>query len=119
MAKQPKDKAVTKDRLVGMKVIDSNGCIIGTVKDIGFTVGKLGINLTMEDNEGEIKEIAWEDVQAAGDFVLLKSQGGISAQTVSQQPATSSAQLCPTCKDPLSYVQQYQRWYCYKCRKYV
>jgi sporulation protein YlmC with PRC-barrel domain len=35
MAKQPKEKGITKDRLVGMKVIDGNGCVIGTVKDIG------------------------------------------------------------------------------------
>ena len=27
--------------------------------------------------------------------------------------------LCPTCKGPLSYIQQYQRWYCYKCQKYA
>ena len=26
---------------------------------------------------------------------------------------------CPTCGEPLSYIQQYQRWYCYKEKKYV
>ncbi len=26
---------------------------------------------------------------------------------------------CPTCGNPLSYIQQYQRWYCYKEKKYV
>jgi hypothetical protein len=26
---------------------------------------------------------------------------------------------CPTCGSPLSYIQQYQRWYCYKEQKYV
>jgi sporulation protein YlmC with PRC-barrel domain len=117
MAKQAKDKGLTKDRLVGMKVIDNKGYVIGTVKDIGFTVGKLGINLTMEDNEGEIKEIAWDEVQAAGDFVLLKPQSEIP--TVQAGPQAPVAQVCPTCKGPLSYIQQYQRWYCYRCQKYV
>ncbi len=117
MAKQPKEKGVTKDRLIGMEVIDSKGNLIGRIKDIGFTVGKTGISLTMEDKEGEIKEIPWEDVQGAGDFVLLKPQPEQQLPaTVPQQPA---AQTCPTCKGPLSYVQQYQRWYCYKCQKYV
>jgi hypothetical protein len=26
---------------------------------------------------------------------------------------------CPTCGQPLTYVQQYQRWYCQNCQKYV
>jgi sporulation protein YlmC with PRC-barrel domain len=117
IARQTKDKGVTKDKLVGMKVIDSKGYMIGTVKDIGFTVGKLGINLTMEDNEGEIKEIAWDEVQAAGDFVLLKPQS--ETPTVQTGPQAPVTRVCPTCQGPLSYIQQYQRWYCYRCQKYV
>ncbi len=45
------------------------------------------------------------------------------------QPAYASASpsppppppmpICPTCGKPLSYIQQYQRWYCYNERKYV
>jgi hypothetical protein len=26
---------------------------------------------------------------------------------------------CPTCGNPLTYIQQYQRFYCYKCKKYA
>jgi len=26
---------------------------------------------------------------------------------------------CPTCGRPLVYVSQYQRWYCYACKKYL
>jgi len=25
---------------------------------------------------------------------------------------------CPTCGQPLTYIQQYQRWYCQNCKKY-
>jgi len=117
MAKDNKDKGITKDRLVGMKVVDSKGYLLGTVKDIGFTVGKTGISLSMEDQEGEVKEVAWEEVQAAGDFILLKPAAEAAAPAVSSQQATTP--VCPTCKGPLSYVQQYQRWYCYKCQKYA
>jgi len=113
MAKQPKEKGITKDRLIGMKVVDGNGYMVGTVKDIGFTVGKMGISLNIEDKDGEIREIPWEEVQAAGDFVLLKP---VAEAAAPQQP---SAQVCPTCKGPLSFIQQYQRWYCYKCQKYA
>jgi sporulation protein YlmC with PRC-barrel domain len=117
VAKQPKEKGITKDRLVGMKVIDSNGNMIGTVTDIGFTVGKTGISLSMEDKEGETREIPWEDVQGAGDFVLLKPKTEVQPLQGGSQQQTAA--VCPTCRGPLSYVQQYQRWYCYKCQKYV
>jgi hypothetical protein len=47
-----------------------------------------------------------------------------SVSTVSQQvppppPPDFTPPTCPTCKQPLSYIEQYQRWYCYKDQKYV
>jgi len=117
MAKQPKEKSITKDKLIGMKVVDSKGYVAGTVTDIGFTVGKAGTSLIIEDKNGETREVSWEtEVQGAGDFVLLKPQAETPSLATPQQQA---APVCPTCKGPLNYVQQYQRWYCYKCQKYV
>ncbi len=26
---------------------------------------------------------------------------------------------CPSCSGPLTYIQQYQRWYCYHCQRYA
>ena len=117
VAKQPKDKGLTKDKLVGMKVVDNKGYVVGTVRDIGFTVGKVGISLNIEDQKGEVREVSWEEVQAAGDFVLLKPISETASSTPSGQQAT--APICPTCGGPLAYIQQYQRWYCYKDKKYV
>ena len=117
MAKQPKDKGITKDRLIGMKVVDSKGYVVGTVKDIGFTIGKVGISLNIENQEGVVREVSWDEVQAAGDFVLLKPIVEAASSAPSGQQATPP--ICPTCKGPLSYIQQYQRWYCYKCQKYA
>jgi hypothetical protein len=34
-------------------------------------------------------------------------------------PPAPTAQTCPTCGGPLRYIQQYQRWYCDKEKKYV
>jgi len=121
MSKQDK-KAMTKDRLIGMQVIDSEGYDIGTVQDIAFTVGKVGMTLIVETKKGETREIPWDDIQAAGDFVLLRPQT-TQPQTFAPQPATqpqqAQAPVCPTCGGPLTYIQQYQRWYCYKDKKYV
>jgi hypothetical protein len=33
-------------------------------------------------------------------------------------PLAPVAQMCPTCRKPLTFIQQYGRWYCYNCKKY-
>jgi sporulation protein YlmC with PRC-barrel domain len=70
MAKQ--EKAVTKDMLVGMRVVDAEGRAVGTVKDVAFVVGKIGLSLYVEGKKGESRNVIWEEVQAVGDFVMLK-----------------------------------------------
>jgi sporulation protein YlmC with PRC-barrel domain len=122
MSKEREKKAMTKDRLIGMQVVDSDGNNAGTVRDIAFTVGKMGMTLIVESKKGETKEIPWEEIQAAGDFVIVKSsasQPQAVGPQVAAQPQQAQQPLCPTCKGPLSYIQQYQRWYCYKCQKYA
>ena len=116
MAKQ--EKSVTRDKLIGMQVIDSEGHLTGTVKDVAFMVGKTGISLSVENKKGEGREVAWDEVQAVGDFVVLKqtTQTAATSQPAQQQ---MGQQLCPICKGPLSFIPQYQRWYCYKCQKYA
>jgi sporulation protein YlmC with PRC-barrel domain len=120
------DKPLTRDALVSMQVIDAKGRLVGKVKDLAFSVGKMGIALTVESEDGQIQNIAWEDVQAAADFILLKPQ--TVQQTAYQQPVQTATQpvqqqttqpLCPTCSRPLTWIPQYQRWYCYNDKKYV
>jgi sporulation protein YlmC with PRC-barrel domain len=120
MSKPQKEKSITKEKLVGMKVINGDGNLVGTVKDVSFTIGKVGISLTVEDKNGEIRDIPWENIQGAGDFVVLKPAAeGAAEISLQAQPTQPTQPICPTCKGPLSYIQQYQRWYCYKCKKYV
>jgi sporulation protein YlmC with PRC-barrel domain len=120
------DKPLTRDALVSMQVIDAKGQLTGKVKDLAFSVGKTGIALTVENDNGEIKTIPWEDVQAAADFIILKPQAQSTYQPQQQpvqtgaQPAQQSTQpMCPTCGRPLTWIPQYQRWYCYNDKKYV
>lgn len=114
---QAREKSVTRERLVGMQVIDGDGHLVGTVKDISFVIGRSGISLCIEGKDGSIKEVPWEEVQAVGDFVLLKQRPALTIER--QQPPSSQAPLCPTCNGPLTWIQQYQRWYCYRCKKYA
>jgi sporulation protein YlmC with PRC-barrel domain len=133
------DKPLTKDALAQMQVIDSTGHLVGKVKDVAFVVGQLGISLSVENEDGEIKCIQWQDIQAASDFIILKPQpqgGNKAAACTTEQvqavqaeeakekaepaPKKQSAQpICPTCNKPLTWISQYSRWYCYNDKKYV
>ena len=124
------DKPLTRDALVSMQVIDAKGRLIGKVKDVAFAVGKMGIALTVENEDGETQNVNWEEVQAAADFIILKPQTVQQStyqpqqqqpvQTVTQPAQQQSTQpLCPTCSRPLTWIPQYQRWYCYNDKKYV
>ena len=122
---EKKQKNLNRDTLVSMQVIDSEGNLVGKVKDVAFAVGKMGISISVVNDEGETRNIEWEDVQAASDFIILKPivhnevQTQQPTQAVQQQPQQQTQPLCPTCNRPLTYIQQYQRWYCYNEKKYV
>ena len=105
------EKAVTKDMLMGMSVIDAEGHAVGNVKDVAFVVGKMGLSLYIESKKGDSRNVNWDEVQAVGDFIILKP--------AKVQQAQAAVQTCPTCGSPLRYIEQYQRWWCDKERKYV
>jgi sporulation protein YlmC with PRC-barrel domain len=130
------DKPLTRDALVSMQVIDARGRLVGKVKDLVFAVGKMGVSLAVENDQGEVKNIGWEEVQAAADFIILKPQQYAQTyqQPVQQQPTQpvmqqpvqpvqpqrqASQPMCSTCGKPLTWIAQYQRWYCYNDKKYV
>jgi sporulation protein YlmC with PRC-barrel domain len=108
-----------------MQVIDAKGRLVGKVKDIAFAVGKMGISLSVENENGEIQNIPWENVQAASDFIVIKPVPQSTSQQQQQPVQTSSLSeqstqpLCPTCNQPLTWIPQYKRWYCYNDKKYV
>jgi sporulation protein YlmC with PRC-barrel domain len=133
-------KPLTKDALVSMQVIDARGRLVGKIRDVVFGVGKMGVSLAVENEEGKLQNVGWEDVQAAADFIILKPQAAqqtayqpqqqasqnayqpqpqVAAQPAQQPQQTQTQPLCPTCQRPLTWIAQYQRWYCYNEKKYV
>jgi len=118
-------KPLTRDSLVSMQVIDSNGQLVGKVVDIAFEVGKTGVSLSVETQQGETKIVEWSEVQAASDFIILKAQFPSQSvtQTQTQQETTQqqpkqiltkqkTPPLCPICNKPLKWIPQYKRYYC-------
>jgi sporulation protein YlmC with PRC-barrel domain len=122
-------KPLTRDSLVSMQVIDSNGHLVGKVADIAFEVGKSGVSLAVETEKGETRIVEWSEVQAASDFILLKTQS-LQSESVTQlqtetQPQTKGPMakqktppLCPLCNKSLTWIPQYNRYYCYNDKKY-
>ncbi len=109
------NKPLTRDALISMQVIDGQGRIVGKVKDVIFAIGKPGVSLSVENDAGESRIVSWDEVQAAADFIILRPQA-----QVYQPPQQQTGQpLCPTCQKPLTWIPQYQRWYCYNDKKYV
>jgi hypothetical protein len=43
----------------------------------------------------------------------------IAGGTQIRKPRTAPIYLCPSCGQPLTYIAQYQRWYCYNEQIYV
>jgi len=113
---------LTKEKLIGMQVVDGEARLIGEVKDVSFSIAEGKMFMVIQTKDGRIQESPWDEIQAANDFVLLKPKSKVAAvtPTVTAAPAAPTAQnLCPTCGRPLTYIEQYRRWYCYSEQKYV
>jgi hypothetical protein len=50
---------------------------------------------------------------------IMKFQMAPSAPPPPPAAPSEKAPTCPDCDGPLTYIPQYQRWYCYKCKKYT
>ena len=85
------DKPLTRDALVSMEVIDAKGRLVGKVKDVAFAIGKNGISLSVEGEDGQIQNVAWDEVQAAADYIILKPVAQAAYQQ-SYQPQQQAAQ---------------------------
>lgn len=120
MSKQEKEKkAITKEELKDMQVIDSEGKNVGTVADIGFMVGDVGWSLIVKTKKGETKEIPYNEIQAAGDFIILKPPATQPQAMTSQQAAPAQKTYpCPFCGAPMKYVYEQKQWYCEKENRY-
>jgi ribosomal protein S27AE len=53
--------------------------------------------------------------------VVLAARGRArsSAKTTAQSSKTTALRACPTCGHVTTYVAQYKRWYCSRCRRFV
>ena len=124
------EKSIAQSKIIGKPVYNPNGKQVGTVSDIGLIPGESAINLLVKTIAGTTLEVAWSEVGAVGDIVILskavempevKVVTAASAATtptpVTQQAA--AAPVCPKCGKPGTWIPQYQRYYCYTDKTYL
>ena len=123
-------KLLTKDALVSMQVINSKGQLMGKVKDIALEVGEIGISLAVQNDNGKVQIVHWGDIQAASDFIILKPQSQNVTQVQPQEQTQQQTKVepkakektlpaCKLCGKPLTWIPQYERWYCDKDKIYA
>ena len=91
MSKTQRDTS-NKAKMIGKIVVDQEGNLVGTVKDVGFEAGKSGITLSVEDKDGQFQDISWESIQGAADFVVLKPPQQASSPQVVQPGSNQPTQ---------------------------
>jgi sporulation protein YlmC with PRC-barrel domain len=99
--------SLTKESLTGLEVYDAEGHLVGQISNIGFQVGQESISIVVTKGKTDMS-IPWKNIQAIGEIVILKKPEG------KQEPMK-----CPSCGEPLRWIEQYKRWYCEKEKKYA
>jgi sporulation protein YlmC with PRC-barrel domain/ribosomal protein S27AE len=139
---------VPRGKLIGMQVYNPDGTFVGTVQDIALPLGGGEMGILILTKAQTTETIQWGKISAVGDIIILREKIEIKAPTPEAGPqyaalTAPSAILapakeekkglgvitsifkreekpsCPTCGKPLTYIEQYKRWYCYNCSKYV
>lgn len=139
---------IPRGKLIGMQVYNPDGTFVGTVQDIALPLGGGEMGILILTKAQTTETIQWSKISAVGDIIILKEKIEVKTpapEAMAQYPATMAPSTistppkeekkglgvitsvfkrgekpaCPTCGKPLTYIEQYKRWYCYNCSKYV
>ncbi len=114
-------KVIPRSKLIGMQVYNPDATLVGTVKDIGLVPGETGnIVLIVTTRYQQEIEIEWPKVAEVGDIILLAEKVEVTPPaTMAEVTPAAETKICPTCGQPATWIEQYKRWYCYTCKKYL
>lgn len=112
-----------RDGYVGKRVIDADGMIIGSLKDIAFDLGSKEIVFSVSTPAGTEVALSQSDVSAVGDVILVKSPTETSkppapvtptAPTPSA-PTPTAAVTYPKAPPPVEEAKPSEPLICPKC----
>ena len=132
-----RDLSYTRNDLVGKKVYSPDASFLGEIYDLGLSIGVTEPSLIIRGDSSAF-ELPWENVAFVKDIVLTKQVvvpssfkqvqvGEVPKQqqqtVIQQQPQQStpanSPKFCTSCGKPLKWIKEYNRFYCYHCKKYA
>jgi hypothetical protein len=102
--------AVKAARKMGQAYLRVDNCSSGLKPAYSFVFGS-----GWSKNEDWVNAIN----AAKARFNATQSAPTASFAQMPPPPPNFVTPTCPICGGPLSYIQQYQRWYCYKDKKYA
>lgn len=86
-------------------------------------------NSYVDQPEAEVQEESVEEVEEEITETVEESTQEPSAETETlmeeepEEPAlvkeTVEVRICPNCEQPIKWIEKYQRYYCYSCKKYA
>jgi len=123
------EATLSSERIIGKQVIDANGRIVGTVKDIALDLKSREFSLKVATKNGVEVSIQVEDIAASGDVLLLKKPVVMqeasapaaapvptaeplpTPQAAAPLPQAQPTGLCPACR----YQNDPSSRFCIKC----
>lgn len=101
MTEKRQNQPLTKDRIVGMQVVDADGYFVGKVRDISLCVGEMDQALVIETTDGGEEVHRWSEVAGAGDLILLRPSapepGAAPVQATEPASQGGAARHCGSC----------------------
>ena len=124
---------IPRGKLIGMKVYNPDGVLVGTVQDVALPLGGGELAIQVVTKNRSIETIEWNKIEAIGDIIILREKIELKegeGAPIPPEPAKGRSGLrklfkleekprCPICGRKLSYIKEYGRWYCRHCKKYV
>ncbi len=79
--------SIAQSQLVGKKVYNPDGELVGEVYDVSLSIGESKISLLVRSKYGGELSVSWDDVAAAKDVVILKECVEIPEPATPQIPS--------------------------------
>lgn len=101
---------LTKDKIIGKQVADTQANIVGTVKDLSFDIVAKKIAITITTQNGEDINVESEAIKAIGDIILLSNTISELTKPVSESQSPTSTTVpepsAPTPESPKEPIAQ-------------
>lgn len=78
-------KYLSRDRIVGKQVIDSNANVVGSVKDIAIDLDSKSVALSVSTKTGVDVTVGGDNITVVGDVVLLNKPVAVPAPSTLEQ----------------------------------